>query len=95
MASSLGIFIEKDIIKYAKLNQEKDSIKVESFSVEFYEKGNVGAAVKKILTETNGAKCSVNVNVSSELYNYFETGITLIEFATFNNSSCVIVSDIT
>lgn len=73
MASSLGIFIEKDIIKYAKLNQEKDSIKVESFSVEFYEKGNVGAAVKKILTETNGAKCSVNVNVSSELYNYFET----------------------
>ena len=73
MASSLGIFIEKDIIKYAKLNQEKDSIKVESFSVEFYEKGNVGAAIKKILTETNGAKCSVNVNVSSELYNYFET----------------------
>ena len=73
MASSLGIFIEKDIIKYAKLNQEKDSIKVESFSVEFYEKGNVGTAVKKILTETNGAKCSVNVNVSSELYNYFET----------------------
>lgn len=73
MTSSLGIFIEKDIIKYAKLNQEKDSIKVESFSVEFYEKGNVGTAVKKILTETNGAKCSVNVNVSSELYNYFET----------------------
>ena len=73
MTSSLGIFIEKDIIKYAKLNQEKDSIKVESFSVEFYEKGNVGAAVKKIITETNGAKCSVNVNVSSELYNYFET----------------------
>lgn len=73
MVSSLGIFIEKDIIKYAKLNQEKDSIKVESFSVEFYEKGNVGTAIKKILTETNGAKCSVNVNVSSELYNYFET----------------------
>ena len=73
MASSLGIFIEKDIIKYAKLNQEKDSIKVESFSVEFYEKGNIGAAIKKIITETNSSKSSININVSSELYNYFET----------------------
>ena len=73
MASSLGIFIEKDIIKYAKLNREKDSIKVESFSVEFYEKGNIGAAIKKIITETNSSKSSININVSSELYNYFET----------------------
>lgn len=73
MASSLGIFIEKDIIKYAKLQKEKDSIKVESFSVEFYDKGNINAAIKKIITETNSSKSSININVSSELYNYFET----------------------
>ena len=41
MASSLGIFIEKDIIKYAKLQKEKDSIKVESFSVEFYDRDKI------------------------------------------------------
>lgn len=73
MASSLGIFIEKDIIKYAKLHKEKDSIRVESFSVEFYEKGNVGAVVKKIINETNSQKIPVNINISNELYNYFET----------------------
>ena len=73
MASSLGIFIEKDIIKYAKLQKEKDSIKVESFSVEFYDRDNVSGAVKKIITETNCSKASININVSNELYNYFET----------------------
>lgn len=73
MASSLGIFIEKDIIKYAKLQKEKDSIKVESFSVEFYDRDNVSGAVKKIITETNSSKASININISNELYNYFET----------------------
>ena len=73
MASSLGIFIEKDIIKYAKLQKEKDSIKVESFSVEFYDRDNVSGAVKKIITETNSTKASININISNELYNYFET----------------------
>ena len=73
MASSLGIFIEKDIIKYAKLQKEKDSIKVESSSVEFYELNNLSGAIKKIITETNSSKSSININVSNELYNYFET----------------------
>ena len=73
MASSLGIFIEKDIIKYAKLQKEKDSIKIESSSVEFYELNNLSGAIKKIITETNSSKSSININVSNELYNYFET----------------------
>ena len=73
MASSLGIYIEKDIIKYAKLQKEKDSIKVESSSVEFYDRNNLSGAIKKIITETNSAKSSININVSNELYNYFET----------------------
>ena len=73
MASSLGIFIENEIIKYAKLHKEKDSIKVESFSVEFYEKGNIAPVIKKIITETNSQKSQININISNELYNYFET----------------------
>lgn len=70
--SSLGIFIDKEIIKYAKLHKEKDSIKVESFSVEFYEKGNLAAIVKKIISETNASKIPIDINISNELYNYFE-----------------------
>ena len=73
MAGSLGIFIENEIIKYAKLHKEKDSIKVESFSVEFYEKGNIAPVIKKIITETNSQKSQININISNELYNYFET----------------------
>ena len=70
--SSLGIFIEKEIIKYAKLQREKDSVKVESFSVEFYEKGNLSAVIKKIISETNSSKIPIDINISNELYNYFE-----------------------
>ena len=72
MAGSLGIFIDEKVIKYAKLKKDKDVIKVESFSVEFYEKENLISSLKKIISETNSEHDQINVNVSNEIYNYFE-----------------------
>ena len=72
MAGSLGIFIDEKVIKYAKLKKDKDVIKVESFSVDFYEKENLISSIKKIISETNSEHDQINVNVSNEIYNYFE-----------------------
>lgn len=70
MSSCLGIYIENNLIKYAKVKKEKDDIKVEAFNVEFYE--NLSDSLKKIINETNSSKIPISVNVSNELYNYFE-----------------------
>ena len=70
MPSCLGIYIEENIIKYAKVQKEKESIKVESFNVEFYD--NLSEALDKIVRETYSYNIPISVNVSNELYNYFE-----------------------
>ena len=38
MASCLGLYIEENIIKYAKVSKDKDVIKIDSFGVKFYDK---------------------------------------------------------
>lgn len=72
MPSSLGVYIDQGVIKYAKLQKEKDSIKVEAFNVEFYDQENLLPTLNKIITETNSTKVPICVNISDELYNYFE-----------------------
>lgn len=72
MPSSLGIYIEDDLIKYAKVVKEKDSIKVEAFNVMFYENNNLAEAIDKIINETYSFKIPICINVSGELYNYYD-----------------------
>jgi Tfp pilus assembly protein PilN len=68
----LGIYIEDDVIKYAKVDKNKDLLKVESSSVVFYEKENIVQTLEKIIRETFSAKDAISINVSNELYNYFD-----------------------
>ncbi len=70
MASCLGLFIDNNIIKYAKVSKEHDNLKVESFGVEFYDK--IDTAIKKIVEETYSYKTPISINLSNETYNYFE-----------------------
>ena len=72
MSSSLGIYIEDDLIKYAKVVKEKDSIKVEAFNVMFYEKNNLAEAIDRVINETYSFKIPICINVSGELYNYYD-----------------------
>lgn len=68
--SSLGLYIEENLIKYAKVVKEKDSIKVEAFNVVFYD--NLEEAINRIISETYSFKIPICVNVSNELYNYYD-----------------------
>ena len=68
--SSLGIYIDQGLIKYAKLQKDKDNVKIEAFNVVFYD--NLEREINKIITETGSTKIPICVNLSNEMYNYFE-----------------------
>ncbi len=69
-ASCLGLYIEEHLIKYAKVSKDHDRIKVEAFGIKFYEK--VGEAITQVIQETYSQKTPISINLSEEMYNYFE-----------------------
>lgn len=71
MSSCLGLYIEDNIIKYAKVSKEHDNIKVESFGVKFYD--NINKAINQIIEETYSYRTPISINLSEEFYNYFST----------------------
>ena len=68
MPSCLGLYIEPNIIKYAKISKEKDILRVESFGIKFYEK--LGDTIKQIINETYSQKTPISINLSDEEYRY-------------------------
>lgn len=69
MSTCLGMYIEKNLIKYAKVERERDNVKIGSFGIKFYE--NMGEAIKQIIAETYSYKTPVSINLSEEMYHYF------------------------
>ena len=70
MSSCLGLYIEEHLIKYAKVSKDHDNLKVETFGIKFYDK--VGDAISQIIEETYSQKTPISVNLSEEMYNYFD-----------------------
>lgn len=70
MSTCLGLYIEENIIKYAKVSREHDQMKVESFGVKFYD--NLDQTIRKIIEETYSYKTPISINLSEEMYNYFQ-----------------------
>ena len=70
MSACLGLYIEENIIKYAKVSKEHDQIKVESFGVKFYD--NLEQTIKQIVEETYSYKTPISINSSEETYNFFQ-----------------------
>lgn len=70
MSTCLGLYIEDNIIKYAKVSKEHDQIKVESFGVKFYD--NLDQTIKQIIEETYSYRTPISINLSEEMYNYFQ-----------------------
>ena len=68
MPSCLGLYIENNIIKYAKLSKDHDNIRIESFGMKFYD--NIDEAVKQVVNETYSYKTPISVNLSDEKYTY-------------------------
>lgn len=69
MASCLGLYIEKNVIKYAKVTKEREALKIESFGMKFYDR--LDESIKQIISETYSYKNPVSINLSEEMYNYF------------------------
>lgn len=69
MPSCLGLYIENNLIKYAKVTKEKDILKVDSFGMKFYDQ--IGQAINQIIAETFSYKTPISINLSEETYQYF------------------------
>ncbi len=70
MSSCLGLYIEEHLIKYAKVSKDHDNLKVEAFGIKFYEKLN--EAIPQVIEETYSQKTPISVNLSEEIYNYYD-----------------------
>lgn len=68
MPSCLGLYIENNIIKYAKISKDHDSFRIDSFGMKFYD--NINETVKQVVSETYSYKTPISVNVSDEKYTY-------------------------
>lgn len=72
MANSncLGLYIEEHLIKYAKVSKNNNKIKVDAFGIKFYDK--IGEAIQQVIQETYSQKTPISINLSEEMYNYFD-----------------------
>lgn len=70
MSSYLGLYIEDNLIKYAKVSKEKEKIKIDSFGVKFYT--NISQAIKQIVEETYSYKTPISINLTEETYQYYD-----------------------
>lgn len=69
MSSCLGLYIEENIIKYAKVSKDNEIIKIDSFGIKFYDKLN--EAIEQVIAETFSYKTPISINSANENYNYF------------------------
>ena len=69
-ANCLGLYIEEHLIKYAKVSKDHDRIKVEAFGIMFYDR--IGEAIERVIQETYSQKTPISINLSEEMYNYFD-----------------------
>ena len=69
MSSCLGLYIENNVIKYAKVTKDREILKIEAFGVKFYDK--IGEALEQIVSETFSYNIPISINLSEEIYNYF------------------------
>ncbi len=70
MQKSLGIYIEENLIKYAKVSKDRDNVKIESFGVRFFQ--NLTEEISKIIEETYSFNTPISINMSNEKYLYID-----------------------
>ncbi len=70
MSSCLGLYVESNLIKYAKVSKEHEKVKVEAFGINFYE--DLDKAINQIIEETDSYKTPISINLSEEVYSYFD-----------------------
>lgn len=77
MASSLGIYIDKNIVKYAKVNKVKNKFKIETYGSKYG--NNTSTLIEQIIEETNSNSVPIYTNAIDA--HYEETSV----FAMISN----------
>ena len=67
MPSCLGLFVQDNLIKYAKISKENNNIKVENYGIKFYEQ-DLEKNIKQIVDETFSYKTPISLNMTNEKY---------------------------
>lgn len=75
MSNCLGIYIGKNIIKYAKVSRNNNSIKIITQGIKIYT--DIKETLNQIITETDSTKTPISVNLDGEVYNYLEMSALL------------------
>ena len=70
MQNCLGIYIENNLIKYAKIAKDKNNFKVEAYGLKFFEE--INDAIKKVIEETYSFNTPISINLANEKYLYFD-----------------------
>lgn len=69
MPSCLGIHIQKNLIKYAKISKEHNNFKVEAYGVKFYDT-DLEDVIDQIVKETFSYQIPISINIEKEKYTY-------------------------
>ncbi len=75
MATCLGLYVDKNIIKYAKVSKEKETLKIDAYGLKFYT--NMQEAVEQVIADTYSFKDPISVNLSDEMYNFLNMSTLL------------------
>lgn len=68
MQSCLGLYVDKGLIKYAKVSNDKKEPKVEAYGVKFYD--DLEETIQQIIKETYSTQIPISINLSDEQYKY-------------------------
>lgn len=70
MQSCLGIYVQDNLIKYAKISKEAhNKLKMEAYGVKFYET-DIEKTIEQIVKETFSFQVPLSVNIEKEKYTY-------------------------
>ena len=70
MQSCLGIYIQDNLIKYAKISKEHNKLKIEAYGVKFYDDSDIEKTIEQIVKETFSYQIPISVNIGKENYTY-------------------------
>lgn len=70
MQNCLGMYIENNLIKYAKISKDKNDFKIESFGMKFFD--DLKDGIKKVIEETFSFNTPIAINLANEKYLYYD-----------------------
>lgn len=69
MQSCLGIHIQNNLIKYAKVSKDHNNLKIEAYGVKFFD-SEIEDIIEQIVKETFSYQTPISVNIDKEKYAY-------------------------